>query len=191
MGSEAGQASSGQVGGRRSVRWWLRSVIEGWALAGGWVLIGLVAINTYSLIAGEMFDAPLAGAFEMVQLGVAVAAFAFLPYCQLTDSNVSADIFTSGAGPRAIAGFRLLAAVIAALIAVILLWRMWFGLIDYREYEEVTAIMSIPVWYAFVPILVSLVLLCVACGLSLVEAICGKLGGMATAPGAGRGAGLE
>ncbi|MFM1815938.1 MAG: dicarboxylate transporter [Pseudomonadota bacterium] len=148
----------------------LRKLIEWWALAGGFVLVALVLLNAYSLVAGELFGAPVAGTFELVEIGVAVAAFAFLPYCQLSGAHVTADIFTTAAGPRTLALFGLLAGVIAILVSAVLLWRMTLGLNDYREYEEVTAIIGLPVWYAFVPILMSLVLLVAASLVSLIEA---------------------
>ena len=45
------------------------------------------------------------------------------------------------------------------------------GYLDYREFPEFTAIMEIPIWYAYVPILASLLLLIVACVLTIVDVI--------------------
>ena len=55
----------------------------------------VVAMHTWSVI-GNQFGMPFPGDFEMTEIGIANAAFAFLPYCQLTGANVTADIFTSG-----------------------------------------------------------------------------------------------
>ena len=148
-----------------------RRIITGWALLGGLVLLAVVAINSYSILAGAIFNRPFAGDFELTEMGAAIAAFCFLPYCQLTGANVSADIFTLKAGPRSLALMSLLAAFIAATFAGILLWRMSAGLIDYREYEEFTGILSIPIWWAFIPALMSLVLLVIAALITLREAI--------------------
>ena len=64
-----------------------------------------------------------------------------------------------------------LAAAIAVVFAAILLWRMGAGLQDYREYEQFTGILEIPIWWAFVPALVSLALLVLASIITLAEAI--------------------
>src|SRR3546814_20206186 len=88
----------------------------------------------------------------MSEIGIAVAAFAFLPYCQLTGANVTADIFASWASPRCIAGFSLLAAIIALAFSLLLLWRMTLGLLDQKAYGYTTAILQFPHWVAFVPI---------------------------------------
>ena len=147
----------------------LRRVIEWWALLGGVVLLGIALMTTWSAFSGWVFGKPLAGDFELTEIFVAVAIFAFLPYCQVSNANVTADLFTARAGPRVLAAFGLFAALLALAIALLLTWRTWAGLIDYRKYVETTAILKIPVWTAYVPALASLALLVVACLISLRE----------------------
>jgi TRAP-type C4-dicarboxylate transport system permease small subunit len=136
-------------------------VITVWALLGGGVLLAVVAVNMMSIL-GSMFGKPFPGDFELTEMGVAVAVFAFLPYCQLTGANVSADIFTAGASKRLIAFFTLLGSLVALGFASLLIWRMFHGMLDQREYGYTTTILQIPHWMAFVPVLVSLVLLALA-----------------------------
>jgi len=144
-----------------------RRVIEVWALLGGMVLLGIALMSTWSAASGFVFNKPLPGDFELVEMGVAVAVFMFLPYCQLTDANVSADIFTARASQRTVDLLKLLASLIAIGFGALLIWRMWAGLLDYRQYVETTTTLRIPVWYAYVPILMSLALLMVACAISI------------------------
>lgn len=164
MARDASQRWAGPVG-------LARRVIEWWALAGGVLLLAIVLMTTWSAFSGVVFARPFPGDFELTEVGVAIAAFAFLPYCQLTGANVTADIFTAGAGPRLVAMLSTLAAAIAFGFSLLLLWRMQAGLVDYREYVETTAILQIPLWMAFVPILASLALLAVAALISLSEAV--------------------
>lgn len=144
-----------------------RRVIEYWALAGGVVLLGVALMTTWSAASGWVFGKPLPGDFELTEVCVAIAVFAFLPYCQLTDANVTADIFTARAGPRTVAALGVLAALIALGFGLLLTWRTYAGLLDYRKYVEITAILNIPIWWAYVPALVSLVLLVLACLIAL------------------------
>jgi TRAP-type C4-dicarboxylate transport system permease small subunit len=148
-----------------------RRIVELWALAGGLLLLAIVLMNAYSLVADITFRKPLAGDFELVEVGVAVAAFAFLPYCQLTGANVTADIFTQNAGPRMVALLALLSAFIALLFSLLLTWRMSLGLIDYRQDGETTVIMNFPIWLAFIPIVFSLALLALASLISVGDAL--------------------
>ncbi|MDP7546551.1 MAG: TRAP transporter small permease, partial [Alphaproteobacteria bacterium] len=131
-------------------------------MLGGVLLAAIALMNTWSVISLALLNFPVPGDFELVEMGVAVAAFSFLPYCQLTGANVTADIFTSRASPAWAAFFSLLAALVAVFFSTLLIWRMSDGMASYIEYEEVTTILNIPRWTAFPPILISLALLVVA-----------------------------
>lgn len=146
-----------------------RTVITGWALLGGLTLAAVVLINVLSVIGGIFWE-PFPGDFEMTEVGVAVAAFSFLPYCQLTGANVTADIFTSKASPRWIGFFSLLASLVALGFSLLLLWRMYFGLLDQKAYGYTTTILQFPQWIGFIPILLSLALLALAALITLGEA---------------------
>lgn len=145
-----------------------RNAITAWALLGGVSLAGVVLVNVISVV-GAIFWQPFPGDFEMTEVGVAVAAFAFLPYCQLTGANVTADIFTAGASQRWIAAYSFLASSMALGFGLLLLWRMYLGMLDQKAYGYTTTILQFPHWVAFVPILVSLALLAVAAAITLIE----------------------
>ena len=83
-----------------------------WAILGGFLLLAVVAVNAASVLGG-LFGTSFSGDFELTEMGVAIAVFAFLPYCQLTDANVTAAIFTARASPRVVAGLRALASLVA------------------------------------------------------------------------------
>ena len=155
---------------RRGLPAAIAKLVTGWALLGGLVLLVVVCINMATVI-GSIFGMPFPGDFELTEMGVAVAVFAFLPLCQLDDANVTADIFTSKAGPRTLAVLKTLASLVAFAFAVILVWRMTYGMLDQKAYNYTTTILQLPIWWAFVPILVSLVLLIAAAALTLVEAL--------------------
>ncbi len=147
-----------------------RSLVLLWALFGGVILFVVVAINVISVIGGVVWK-PFPGDFEMTEIGVAVAAFAFRPYCQLTGANVTADIFTSRASDLWISIFSLLGSLVALGFSMLLLSRMYDGLLDQKAYGYTTAILQFPHWIAFIPILVSLALLAVASLVTLSEHI--------------------
>jgi len=147
----------------------LPRVIEWWALAGGFVLLGIALLTAWSAATGFIFGKPLPGDFELTQILVAVAVFSFLPYCQLNNANVTADLFTAGAGPRTVAALGVLSAILALCISVVLTWRTWAGMLDFRQFVETTTILKIPVWTAYVPAVFSLVLLVLACVIVLVK----------------------
>lgn len=149
-----------------------------WALAGGLVILGIVAVNVVEVVTA--FTRPLTGyrftgGVEITEMAVAVAAFSFLPWCQLTGANVSADIFTARARARTLALLKLIAALVALGFALLLVWRMSLGMVDQREFRYATTILGIPIWWAFVPILISLGLLAVAAAITVLEEARGAL----------------
>jgi len=144
----------------------LRKTIYIWALAGGGVLGAIVAVNVWAVLGG-FIGLPFAGDFELTEMGVAIAAFMFLPYCQLADQNVTADIFTSKLSAAVQRRFAAIGSVLALGFAALLLWRMYLGMLDQKSYSLATTILQIPVWWAYIPALASLALLFIAAGLSL------------------------
>ena len=147
-----------------------RFFIKFWAVAfGGTLMLAIVFLTAYSAAAGFLFRRPIAGDFEIVQFGIAIAAFSFLPLTQVARANVVVDSFTLWAGPRLQTAMHLLGALAAFLFAVILLWRMSIGMHDYYVHQEYTAIIGIPLWWAFPPILFSVFLLMIAALITAAE----------------------
>lgn len=147
-----------------------------WALLGGLVLLAVVLINTVSVAGAFLAALPVPGDFELTEMGVCVAAFAFLPYCQMSGANVTADIFTQNASRRWRSGFALAGSLVALCFALLLLWRMEAGMEDQMDYGYVTTILQVPHWWAFLPILVSLALLTLAAAVTSAEGWRGAAG---------------
>ena len=164
-------APEGGVGARKGAMKTLEKATEIWALGGGLFLIAVVLVNTASVLGAWLFNTPVDGDFELTQMGICITAFAFLPYCQMTGANVTADIFTQNASPKWRAVFAAAACIVAACFTALLLWRMNAGRIDQAEYGYVTTTLEIPHAWAFLPILASLALLALASVATLIEAV--------------------
>ena len=139
----------------------LRNLVTVWALIGGLILLFIVFLNVSSIIGG-IFLRPLPGDFELTKIGVAVAVFCFLPYCQLHRQNVSADIFTLWVNVKTRLLLNLIASILAFLFSILLVWRMFEGMLDQKAYNYTTTILQFPIWIAFIPVLFSLSLLACA-----------------------------
>lgn len=146
----------------------VRSLVLYWALGGGLLLFLVVFLNTFSVVGGIVGN-PIPGDFELTEMGVAIAVFAFLPYCQLTNANVTADIFTSRASPKWIALFGLISALVALAFSLLLFWCMSHGMVDRYNYQYTSAILLIPMWIPYIPVLFSWILLFLAAIISVKE----------------------
>lgn len=153
------------------------TLITVWGILGGVMVLAVVLMNVWSVISAfgvwsTLFpdtNITFQGDFELTQMGIAIAAFAFLPYCQISGANVTADIFTSRASPLWVAIFALVASVVALIFGCLLLYAMYGGMLSQRQYNYTTAILQVPIWWAYLPCLLSLVLLAVASLITLIE----------------------
>ena len=132
------------------------STITIWAILGGFMVLAIVFMNVWSVISALSFwtavfpetNITFQGDFELTQMGIAIAAFTFLPYCQISGANVTADIFTSRASPFWVSIFALVASVFALLFGILLLYSMYGGMLSQRQYNYTTAILQVPIWWA-------------------------------------------
>ena len=130
-----------------------------WALLGGVVLLAVMLMTVTSVVMRALLGFPILGDYELVEIGTAVATFAFLPYCHQAGGNVVVDVFTNRAPERVKRALGALGSLLLAIVACALLWRMALGGYDFYQYREVTTNLGIPRWWAFPPILISLALL--------------------------------
>src|SRR5690606_22060048 len=100
-----------------------------WALLGGLLLLGILGVTAVSVAMDLLHNAPIPGDFELVQLGCAVAVFAFLPWSQVSRGHVAVDIFIRHAGPRLRKASSAAGSALMMLFALLLLWRMGLGLL--------------------------------------------------------------
>jgi TRAP-type C4-dicarboxylate transport system permease small subunit len=147
----------------------LAVIIRWWAMLGGLITLALSIMTALSAISNVLFDAPFAADYELVKHFIAIAIFMFLPYCQLTGSNVTVDIFTEGMGDRGKAAMAAFSSLFALAFALLLLVQMYGGLLSYMRYRETTPVLGLPLWTAFPFILVSLALLALAAIITLSE----------------------
>ena len=153
-----------------------QTMSDGWALVGGMFLLAVVAINVVSIIGFALFGWAVPGDFEMTEMGVAIAAFSFLPFCQIRGFNVTADIFTQKASDSVLALFRFLAALVAFGFALLMVWSTYHGMLDQKQYEYTTAILQIPKWWGFAFALLSFMLLVLSSFATLVDTMTGNTG---------------
>ena len=90
------------------------------------MLFALTLLTVISVVGRAAFSAPIPGDFELVELGMAVTIFAFLPYCQIVRGNVIVDLFTTRASPRTRALLDSIGNLLTA-IAALLTWRAALG----------------------------------------------------------------
>ena len=100
------------------------------AYTGGAILVALALITLASIIGRWINTGPIrsiAGDYELVEAGVAIAVFSFLPWCQLRRGHVTVDIFTNALPGRARGLTLLLGDIVIAIVAYVVMWRFYLG----------------------------------------------------------------
>lgn len=164
---------------RRVIEWLARSI----ALLGGLVLIGLVVLNTISIVgrsiskgmntdgAREWLGAiaqwvvdsgidEINGTYELTEAGVAFAIFAFLPVCQLYGAHATVDVFTSSLGARSNRWLRAFWEIILTATIIFMTLRLNEGMMRYVRNGETTLFLQFPVWWSYAASLVAAVIAC-------------------------------
>ena len=124
------------------------------ALLGGCVLIGIIVLSCVS-IAGRFFVpfdlglGPIRGIYDMTEIGMAAAIFAFLPWAHLNEAHARVDLFEN-VMPRALNRLLdLLFNIAMFTVAFFGSWRLYLGMQDKLSFGETTLIAQIPVWIGY------------------------------------------
>ena len=100
------------------------------AYSGGAILIGIALTTVISIIGRSLMGlglSPVKGDYEIVEMGCAVAVFAFMPWCQFKRGHVTVDIFITRLPERIQAFLGFIGDVFLTGAAFIILWRLWLG----------------------------------------------------------------
>ena len=128
------------------------------AIAGAAFALLISGMTTWSVIGRAMFQSPLQGDVEMVQMGIALSLSLCLPWCQWRGAHIFVDFFTQNASKKTVSRIDALGSVLLALMYAVLSWRSAAGAAVAYESFEATMILGLPMWWAYA---------CLAPGLSL------------------------
>ena len=145
-----------------SIRNMFISLIHGWALLGGALLLVIVLVTAVNA-AGFTADAiaqiwgrrvpGLPGYEDAVQMLVGVAGLMMFPYAQLYRGHASVDVVMQRAPDWA---NRAVALVSGVVLGLLLLWMSWMlvqGTLEVRADRVETTVLGWPVWI-FMPLAV-------------------------------------
>jgi TRAP-type C4-dicarboxylate transport system permease small subunit len=157
----------------------LDRIVEGWARAGGLLLLAIVLVTSANVAAFALDKlarlwggtvAGLPGYEDFVSLAVSVAALSFLPYCQHRRGHVAVDLFVAGAPPGLRRALDCLWLGLSIAAALFLAWWMWLGLAEVRSDATISPVLGWPVWPFYVPGVVSLLLWAAVCAAQIAGA---------------------
>jgi len=147
----------------------LEKITRALAFCGGFIL-AVIALVTVASIIGRFFLfaglGPIKGDYEIVEMGSAIAIFAFMPFAQFKRAHVVVDIFTMRLPQRVQIFLGFVGDSLIALASGVIVWRFWLGLAEKIPYgsdalrsalsmgykpffAETTYELSVPIWIPY------------------------------------------
>ncbi|MYA29800.1 MAG: TRAP transporter small permease [Gammaproteobacteria bacterium] len=137
------------------------------ALAGGLLLVGVMGMTVVSVLGRYLFNAPVPGDYEITELAIGIAVFAFFPYCHIANANIVVELFTGRMPPRFKSALDAVHNVTFAIVAGLITWRLFVGATHKLDDGETTVFLGIPVHWAYFSSLPGAGLLTMVCVLLL------------------------
>lgn len=130
---------------------WLERLARVSAAAGGAVIFAVALTVTVSVVMRNAGLRGIGGDFELVEMSCAFAAGLFLPLCQMQKGHVFVDLFTTWLPRRLTAGIDWIWLLVFAFGWAALCRFTLTGLLEIHAYDDRTMLLSIPIWWAYLP----------------------------------------
>jgi TRAP-type C4-dicarboxylate transport system permease small subunit len=127
----------------------LKNISHAMGLAGAFVALSLSLMTTVSVASRALFNSPINGDIEIMQMGIALAISLCLPWCQLRGANIIVDFFTQNVSERKRALLDGVGCLLLVAMYCLLAWRTGVGAISVKEAGETSMIISLPMWWAY------------------------------------------
>lgn len=144
---------------------WIYRLARWTAWMGGVVLLALTLMVVASVTGRALIGiglGPVPGDFELVEVGVAIAVFFFLPWCDLRGGHATVDVFYRRAPKWAQNTVDLISDVLMLAVWWVMTWMLFEGMLEKKAYTETTFILQMPVWWAYALCLVGAGMGCLA-----------------------------
>ena len=118
------------------------------ALIGGAALVAMALLVACSVLRRWLTSQPVPGDFELVQIGLSVAVFAFMPWCQLRGANLFVDTFTGRLPDLAQRRLDGCWAVVYAVVAGLITVMMAVGAVETIRNGTRSMVLGLPIGWA-------------------------------------------
>ena len=128
----------------------------------------MMLITVADVVLRAVFNKPIRGTLEIVELLLACAFFLALPASFLRDEHIVVDI-VDGVAWRWVPLLKRIALAIAVLLLAAMAWQGWIAARDAVAFNDVTSDLALPrLWY-WIPVLAGMIGACLAAAAMLVK----------------------
>lgn len=136
-------------------------------ILGALALAVMMLSTDYDILARLLFNQPLRGVVELVEITVLASAMLALPETFLRDEQIRVDLVDSFLPISVIAALKSLGLVLTITFLAILCYHVYQPMIDARRFGDVKPELGVPLYALYALIMLSFAASVLACGLAL------------------------
>jgi len=130
----------------RSADHWLARIEDGFTMVAALCIFALMFLGIAQVLGRQLFDRPVAGYIDLVELSMATFAFLGIAYCQREGGHVRMDLFVKMARGRLHWLFEFFGVVVALVLIGVLIYYGWDHFMRAYDSGDSTIDMELPVW---------------------------------------------
>ncbi len=134
-------------------------------------LAAMMLVTVADVILRAVFNVPITGTYDLVQLFLVGTVFLSIPDVFLRDKNILIDFVDHVFGARAVSALKLIANILALVFLAALCWRMFPPALDAANYHEVSPDLSIPMAVHWMLMIAGIMLTLPAAAWMLIESV--------------------
>ncbi|OHC70459.1 MAG: hypothetical protein A3H93_13880 [Rhodocyclales bacterium RIFCSPLOWO2_02_FULL_63_24] len=127
----------------------LNNMCRFFAICAGIMLVLMALMSLTSIVGRTLFDMPILGDYELVQMMSAVAVTMSLPFCQMIRGHIIVDFFTTGMPPRVNKVLDIVASLVLAVAGFIFSWRVCLGMIELYGNGDASMLLNLQTWWGY------------------------------------------
>ncbi|AWB35443.1 TRAP transporter small permease subunit [Orrella marina] len=125
---------------------WLSKLEDFFALLASLCIFALMILGIWQVLGRQLFNAPISGYIDLVELSMATFAFMAVAYCQRLGGHVRMDLFVRMAKGRLRWVMELITTVLPLLLIAVLIYYSWEHFVRAYDSGDSTIDMEYPVW---------------------------------------------
>jgi TRAP-type transport system small permease protein len=124
-------------------------------------LAGMMLLTVADVTLRAVFNTPIRGVYELVELLLAYTFFIALPAVFLRNENIIVNVIDDLA-PRAVPGLQLMASLLGFVVLGLMAWQGWLAALDTLSLNDVTADLGLSRLYHWIALLVGVIAAAIA-----------------------------
>lgn len=124
----------------------LHSVERVTAIASGLFIFGLMLVGVTQIVGRTVFNMPIFGYIDAIEMSIAVFAFLAIAYCERMNGHVRMELFVGKLRGRPLWIAEAAGQVLGLFVIAVLIWYGWDHAMRAYEYGDSTIDAQIPWW---------------------------------------------